>query len=341
MILDKKLVLSEHVILAEQNIAAQSLAFPLCQMLKESCVRIISLEEGRKDFSRMFTQIRMNVLSGHLPPFHLLMVLRDKVKNSCGHNRNFQELFWELSKYAKIYHCLALGLTQSYESLAWYMGQLRFQLTKPASAIICKQLFSDSGFLQVEQHSLKFLAGNVQHPKVAALVSQCKIIKTVLKRNAIVFVQDLALMEVLKSVLSAQGFSVEKMYGNPKRHTQEHIAIGRAFLSGNLDVLLCTSVLENPVNWYGLKTPVVVNYSLPQTSKSLEARNDRLQRCKIDNVGYVYYILANNSSDGKCYSPDCAFFDVLRKTRQARAGEVDVPLYHQRELFSLQFEPLA
>ncbi len=230
-----------------------------------------------------------------------------------------------IAKFYKIHRLLQAGLSESYESLVYYAAELRRQAecarearqeTKRDGArdqnsiSVAEEITADFGFLRMEEVALGGLgAGGYKHPKVEALITQCRNL-ALLKRRCLVFVGNKLLGETLADKLWASGIRAVTLMGARSGNQRRHEQAVQKFLGGQADVLICTSVLESEKAFPELEAGGIICYTLPHTKGSKEARS---ARGPSDEMSFITNLVASQS-------PDCTFW-LLRRELQKEAAE--------------------
>lgn len=221
-----------------------------------------------------------------------LLMLRGMLQTRLAEERS-SEIFTALSLVAaliNITHALELLETQGLKTLAEFF----YRMEKNTSSKAVKELLKDTQFLRAVRLTQN-LAEEVENPKLKKI----KDILSGFKGKAIVFTQyrDTAsmLVEELNKIpgIVAERFVGQASRGNEKGLTQrEQIAVIDRFRSGEINVLVATSVAEE-----GLDIPrvdLVIFYEpIPSEIRSIQRRG----RTGRHELGRVIVLVTKNTRD--------------------------------------------
>ena len=229
-----------------------------------------------------------------------------------------------IGKFLKLYRLLQAGMTECYETLAFYAADVRKQAQLaqeerekrerksrkgrcrgPQRLSAAEEIVGDSGFREVEKIALGGLGPGVyEHPKVKALVTQCRHM-LMLKRACLVFVGNLTLGETLADRLGKNGIRVDTLMGSRAQQRRKYVQSAERFVKGEVDVLICTSAPD-------LGVEAVIYYTLPKTQKAKQDRDGCVSAAK--ELAFITNLVADRS-------PDCTFYCLRRQMRKKAAAE--------------------
>jgi len=179
-----------------------------------------------------------------------------------------------IAKYIKLYHSYNTIIGEGYASFLDYTEKLKKQKSKSADNIL-----AEKDFLKIVRIAKKEINN---HPKALMLL---KILHQWLdlKKNAVVFVNQRATGEYLKSLLNLHFIKTENIFGGGgKVNLKKQQKALSDIAEGNLNVLVSTSVIEE-----GISVPevdMIINYSPSSTGVSSKQRNGRTARLKKGNI---------------------------------------------------------
>jgi ERCC4-related helicase len=212
-----------------------------------------------------------------------------------------------IAKFFKLYRLLQAGMTECYETLVEYGKDLRQQAASADenTSSLAQEIISDSGFKRVEAIAIGGIAAlGYQHPKVEALINQCRNL-AILQRQGIIFVGNRLLGQTLAFKLNDRDLRATTLMGAHANHKAQHNQASQRFLSGEAKFLVCTSVLESKY-FPDIQAGGIICYTLPQTPKSKKARQDHTAK---DELAFISNLVADHSPDG-------SFWLLKRQIRQ-------------------------